>query len=179
MLLLGCGPTTQAAAPAPAAPVLTSIGASCDAKPVMVILMRHAEKASEDPDAELSDQGRERARRIANLLANTGATRLFATEVKRTQQTLAPLAERTQQKVLVRPARELATLGGELAAMPPGTVAVVAHHSNGVPGVAKALGVSISGVSDGALAHGAFGRVFVIAPSCGTRPASYVELSSD
>lgn len=145
----------------------------------MVILMRHAEKASEEADAELSDKGRERARRIANLLANTGATRLFATEVKRTQQTLAPLAERTQQKLLVRPAREVAALGGELAAMPPGTVAIVAHHSNGVPGVAKALGVSISGVSDGAMAHEAFGRVFVIAPSCGARPASYVELSSD
>ena len=166
ILLLGCRPATQAAAPVPGAAVPPPNGPSCDAKPVMVILMRHAEKASEDADTELSDKGRERARRIANLLANTGATRLFATEVKRTQQTLAPLAERTQQKVLVRPAREIATLGGELAAMPPGTVAVVAHHSNGVPGLAKALGVSISGVSDGAMAHEAFGRVFVIAPSC-------------
>lgn len=171
---IGCGTT-------PAAPVQVASASqpSCEAKPSIVVLMRHAEKASEDGDPELSDKGQERAKRVATLLGAAGATQLFATEVKRTQQTLAPLAERTHQKVQVRQARQSAALAAELRALPPGSVAVVAHHSNGVPGLAKALGVEINGVHEGAIAHDAFGRVFVIASGCGARPASYIELSSD
>ena len=181
ILAYGCGapppsPTAPSTAPAqaPAAP-----GQRCDAPAPVVVLMRHAEKASEEADAELSEVGQVRARRVAELLASSGATRLFATDVKRTQQTLAPLAERLKRPVEVRPAKATADLARELAALPPGTVAVVAHHSNGVPPLARALGAPIPDVdASDALAHDAFGRVFVVVLGCGTRKAALVELSS-
>ncbi len=179
-----CGappPSANAPSTAPAqAPA--AAGQRCDATPAVVVLMRHGEKASDDADAELSDIGQARAQRAAELLAASGATRLFATDVKRTQQTLAPLAARLQRSVEVRPAKATADLARELATLPPGTVAVVAHHSNGVPPLAEALGVEISGVektyAGSALPHDAYGRVFVVVLGCGSRRARLIELST-
>ena len=60
-----------------------------------VFLVRHAEKAKDDPrDPTLSDAGRRRAEALDALLVRVDVTHLFATEYKRTQQTLEPLAGR-------------------------------------------------------------------------------------
>lgn len=141
-----------------------------------MIVTRHAEKAGDAKDAELSESGRARALRLRDLLAASGASRLYATDVVRTQRTLEPLSEVLHRPVEVRPAGAVDALARELSSLEPGTVAVVAHHSNGVPGLVRALGAELGGLVDGMLAHDSFDRVIVLTLGCGPRKTSLVEL---
>ncbi|MBX3188910.1 MAG: histidine phosphatase family protein [Labilithrix sp.] len=153
---------------------------ACPAGHAFVILVRHAEKVSNDPDAELSPEGALRARRLAVMLGNAGVTQLVATDVKRTQQTLAPLAERLGRTTEIRPAREVEALARELRASPDGSVVVVAHHSNGIPRLMRALGVEPPGIAatDDALPENDYGRVVVLSLGCDRARASFVQLDS-
>jgi broad specificity phosphatase PhoE len=143
-----------------------------------VVLVRHAEKGSDDPrDPTLSDAGRERAADLARLLARSGARRLFASEFRRTHETLAPLAAELGLEVERVPAGELEALVAELSALAPGTTAVVAGHSNTVPALAARLGVTLPALeahADGArLAEAEYDRLFVVTlPPAGTTGAA-------
>jgi len=57
-----------------------------------VFLIRHADKASDETDAPLSDAGRRRATCLANMLADVRIEQIFTSDLQRTQQTAAPLA---------------------------------------------------------------------------------------
>jgi phosphohistidine phosphatase SixA len=111
-----------------------------------VILVRHAERdAAGDPkDPGLSEAGRKRSQALARLLARSGATHFFASEFKRTQETLAPLVEmadgQTGAKVEVVGAGKARELVGRLRALPAGSVSVVAGHSNTLPALIAELG---------------------------------------
>ncbi len=113
-----------------------------------VILLRHAEKdpASDPKDPALSRAGEERARQLARLLAKAGATRLIASEFRRTRTTLEPLAKALGLSVESRPAREVEALARELQNAPSGSVTVVAGHSNTLPKLATSLGAPITGL---------------------------------
>lgn len=120
-----------------------------------VILLRHAEKdAGSDPkappakDPGLSPAGQERARALSRLLARAGATHLFASEYRRTRDTLTPLAEARSLGIETLPAAELPRLVELLRALPAGSVAVVVGHSNTVPAIAQALGGRMEDVVD-------------------------------
>ncbi|MBS0657173.1 MAG: histidine phosphatase family protein [Verrucomicrobia bacterium] len=107
-----------------------------------VILVRHGEKAVVAPDnadPDLSEAGQLRARELARMFAETGVTALFASHFKRTQQTVAPLAERLQLKPEVFSARDTAALVQALKARRGQTV-LVAGHNNTVPALIEALG---------------------------------------
>ena len=67
-----------------------------------------------------------RATRLATMLGTTHVTRLVASDVKRTQQTLQPLAEKLHEPIDVRPANRSADLIRELRDAPPGSTTVVA-----------------------------------------------------
>src|SRR5207302_7571372 len=58
-----------------------------------VFIVRHAEKADDSKDAELSEAGRARAEALANMLRDSKIGVICTTEFKRTQQTAAPLAK--------------------------------------------------------------------------------------
>jgi broad specificity phosphatase PhoE len=111
-----------------------------------VFVVRHAEKAvvsgqgsmmADDPD--LSDAGRARAESLAWMLKASGITAVFATEFKRTQQTVAPLAKQLGLQVTTVGSRETAKLV-EMIRKASGNV-LVAGHSNSVPAILEALGV--------------------------------------
>ena len=111
------------------------------AAPVAVFLVRHAEKAAEGgEDPGLSERGRARAEALATLLSRAHVTHLFASEFKRAVETLAPLAKRTALEVTTIPAKDAARQLGALRALPAGSVAVVAGHSNTIPGLVCDLG---------------------------------------
>jgi 2,3-bisphosphoglycerate-dependent phosphoglycerate mutase len=58
-----------------------------------VILLRHAEKMADgSKDPQLTEEGKARAARLANLLKDTKVDAIFSTTLKRTQNTVAPLA---------------------------------------------------------------------------------------
>jgi hypothetical protein len=122
-------------------------------RPSRVILFRHAEKPADDADHDLSPRGRERAAALAELLGGPSDLRpdvLFATRTEsdgggvRTQQTLAPLAERLglevrcpfkkdQYERLAAHVLEDASLAGKV-------VAICWNHTN-LPAFAAALGL--------------------------------------
>lgn len=168
--LVGCTGTVPTKSPR---------ASQCPVVPPVVVVVRHAEKANDDSDSALSERGRARALRLASLLKPMAASRIFATEAKRTRETVAPLAEALGARVEVRPAKDAEGLARELLALPSGTVAVVAHHSNTVPKITHVLGADVPRLEGGNLAHSAFGRVFVLVLGCGERKSTFIELDTD
>jgi len=58
-----------------------------------VILVRHAEKIIDpnNPDVDLSPAGQRRAQEIVRMFGDAGINAIYATQYKRTQQTVKPL----------------------------------------------------------------------------------------
>ena len=177
---LGCPPDRPACGPGGGA-AATTPARLCN--PHSVVLVRHAEKVTDDPkdrDPELTPKGRERAARLATLLGKAMISRLVATEYRRTQHTLVPLAERIGKPVEVRSAAQTRDLLRELRDAPPGSTTVVATHSNVLPTIVRELGGGpLRDVgADDALPENDYSRVLVVSVGC-SASASVVELSSD
>lgn len=120
--------------------------AACATQPpapdgVRFIVVRHAEKATDDPrDPSLNEAGQRRAQALAHRLKGTPLQAIYVTEFRRTAQTAAPTAA----------VHEIAPTGyaakgdaGEFAAQlrrkhANGNVLIIGH-SNTVPGIAAAL----------------------------------------
>ena len=130
----------------------------------VVILVRHAERADAGmaaaklpgADPELSDAGKARAAALAALLKDAKLTAIFTTEYKRTRDTAQPLATATGIAAAVVDSKDAAGLIGKVKASA-GNVLVVGH-SNTVPDVIKALGVS----EPVAIADDQFDNLFVV-----------------
>lgn len=105
-----------------------------------VFLVRHAEKGSEAEDPELTDIGRARAQRLAAILARADVSALYASEYRRTQQTLVPVAKELGLTVEVREASRHADLVKEILDRHAGKVVLVASHSNVLPLLIESLG---------------------------------------
>ena len=117
--------------------------------PLTVFVVRHAEKGPETPDPSLTDAGRHRAAELARILSDAHVTVLFASEFKRTLETLAPLAKATGLIPMVVSAGKMDDLISMLRALPPGSRAVVASHSNLVHLIVERLsGQKISMLGD-------------------------------
>ena len=135
-------------------------------KPVTVFLLRHAEAGdrSKTNDPELTAAGEQRAKELVRLLGNAGVTHLFATEYKRTQLTLAPLARPTKLKVKVVSSRKREEQLRALRSLPAGAIAVVAGHSNTLPQLVRGLGGRVTNLSRGGLiANDVYDRLFMVA----------------
>ena len=105
-----------------------------------VILVRHAEAESGGPNPPLTAAGRARAQCLVDALREERVTHVFTSPWRRTVDTLAPLAAARKIEAVERDAMEARALADEVAALPAGSVAVVAGHSNTLPLLAKALG---------------------------------------
>ena len=120
-------------------------GLSCQSASVevtTVFVVRHAEKAVvQGDDPPLSEAGLERALLLNQMLAQAGVTNLYASQFKRTQQTLQPLAEEWNLKPVIVDARKVPDLVKRLMEESRGGTAVIASHSNLVPAILKQLGV--------------------------------------
>ena len=122
--------------------------ALAQAEPPTIFIVRHAERAdaaigspatmAADPD--LSAAGRLRAESLGNALRDVALTAIYVTEYKRTQQTAAPLAKATGVSVTIVPAKETGALIAKLHGSTGN--ALVIGHSNTLPEIIKALGVS-------------------------------------
>ena len=97
-----------------------------------VVLVRHAEKASNDPDAPLSAQGQQRAECLARVLKDAGIKRIYVSDTKRTQQTADPVAKALGIKPTVVPANDTSTLIRDVFYGTGGN-ALVVGHSNTLP----------------------------------------------
>lgn len=106
-----------------------------------VILVRHAEKKLEpdNPDPDLTPAGGERAQQIARVFGEAGIEAIYATQYKRTQQTVKPLAERLGFSVNVIDSKATAELVNQIQTAHRGQTILVAGHSNSVPAIISAL----------------------------------------
>ena len=112
-----------------------------------VIFLRHAEalprtRANQNP--VLAKTGQARAALEARTLRAAGVTRIFATELKRTQQTAAPLAKLLELDVEQYAAGRSKEFAATLKELKNGEVVVVVGHSNTVPQMVKELGGSMT-----------------------------------
>lgn len=92
-----------------------------------IVLVRHAEKTSNAPDALLSPQGQQRAECLAHVLKDAGIKRIYVSDVKRTQQTAEPLAKALGIKPVVVPAKDTNTLVKDVFYGAGGNALVVGH----------------------------------------------------
>lgn len=122
-------------------PIAVLAAAALLAQDTVVVLVRHGEKVSEEANAELAEAGLRRAEALVPLLAPMRPAALFASERKRTQQTLGPLAKATGLPLQIRKAKEEAALAKHLLEAWKGRTVVVCGHSNTVGPLAVALGV--------------------------------------
>lgn len=133
-----------------------------------VYLVRHAEKqapapgAKPDKDPPLSEAGLRRAAALVQVMANVELAGIFATQFKRTQQTVEPVAKARGLTVEIVGAGETPALAARIRALS-GKAALVAGHSNTVPEVAAALGAS----DPFAIDDDEFGDLFVLEPRTG------------
>lgn len=105
------------------------------------IVVRHAEKATDDPeDPALDADGEARAEALARELADVPLTAIYSTPTKRTRGTAAPVAAEKSLEVRdydpALAATELATL---LHIRHAGDAILLVGHSNTVPDIVTAL----------------------------------------
>ena len=125
-----------------------SVRASGD---TVFIVVRHAEKASDDPrDPSLSPAGLQRAQRLAELLEGTPLTAAYATEYRRTQQTAQPaVAAHGLTPAPYAASQPAAEFTGMLRQAHPRGAVLVVGHSNTVPGIVSALcGCDVDPIGD-------------------------------
>lgn len=120
------------------------------------ILVRHAEKAADDPrDPSLAPEGIRRAERLAWSMQRRPVVAVYATPYRRTQATAAPLArDHGLSTTTYDPAEPAAALAARLRAAHAAGTVVVVGHSNTIP----ALGSALCGCSIGPIAESEYGR---------------------
>ncbi|MBL8740618.1 MAG: histidine phosphatase family protein [Myxococcales bacterium] len=133
-----------------------------------VYLVRHAEKqppapgAKPEKDPPLSEAGVRRAQALVGAMANVNLAAVFATQYKRTQQTVDPVAKAKGLAIEIVDAGDTPALAARIRGLS-GKAVLVAGHSNTVPEIAAALGAS-----DGfAIEDDQFGDLFVLEPRTG------------
>jgi len=107
-----------------------------------VILVRHAEKNIEpnNPDPDLSPAGQARAQELVRMLGAAGVNAIYATNFKRTQQTVKPLADKLGVPATLVDARKTPDLINAILTANRGQMVLVAGHSNTLPEIVNALG---------------------------------------
>ena len=122
-----------------------------------IYLVRHADKVSEDTDSPLSDAGRVRAKCLAKTLEDAQIQRIFTSDLQRTQQTAAPLAEKLHLKPVAIPIGKPDDLIEAIRSSKAKSVLVVWHDAT-LPKILSALGAP----EIIPIAHTEYDRFFVL-----------------
>ena len=106
-----------------------------------VILVRHAEKKIEptNQDPDLAPEGVERAQEIARIFGDVRLNAIYATQYKRTQQTVKPLSDRTGVPVTLLDSNQTNELLKRIQTTYRGQTIFIAGHNNTVPAMVSEL----------------------------------------
>lgn len=106
-----------------------------------VILVRHAEKKIEpdNPDPDLTPAGVERAQQLARMFGDAGVNAIYATQYKRTQQTVKPLSDRIGVPTTLLNSNQTDELVSRIQTSHRGQTIFIAGHNNTVPAILSAL----------------------------------------
>ena len=131
-----------------------------------IFVVRHAEKISE-ADERLTDAGRARAGRLAQMLKDSGITAVYSTDTARTRGTVEPLATALGLKIAIYDTG--AAMSGMADARPFAAklrkenadgVVLIAGHSDTIPDLLKALGCPDAVT----IALSEFDNLFIVVP---------------
>lgn len=133
--------------------------ATAQGVPAMVILVRHAEKATVGgSDPSISDAGQARAKALGAAIADAHVTAIITTTFRRTFETAEPFA--VAHGITI----EKLALNGDVATAVrkhAGEVVLVVGHSNTVPAIVNALG----GPKLPDLCDASYATMFTLVPS--------------
>lgn len=130
-----------------------------------ILVVRHGEKISEE-DERLTEAGRARAGRLAEMLRKSEIAAIYSTDTERTIGTAKPLADALGQKIRLyetEPKKgdvDFVNLVGRLHSEVPDGIVLVVGHSNTVPLILKALGCAEAVT----IASDEFDNMFVVVP---------------
>lgn len=116
----------------------TAAKAQTDQGTTTVYLVRHAEKGDGD-DPSLTEEGQARAKALATRLKDAGIQRVFATNTRRTRQTVSPTAHRFKLQVQVVAAQDIDAMARSILDCT-GENILVAAHSDTIGPIIEALG---------------------------------------
>jgi broad specificity phosphatase PhoE len=140
-----------------------------------VILVRHAELADAAgvgaKAVPLSTEGQARAEQLAKMLERSGASAFYATDYLRTRATAEPSVRLLKREVSVVSQDNPEEFVARLRKEHPDQVVLVVGHTDTVPGIIKALGVS----GDVRIDKQDFGNLFIVTPASGA-PATLLRL---
>lgn len=122
-----------------------------------IFFVRHADKVSDDTDALLSDAGHRRAECLARMLADAHIQRIYTSELQRTLQTAAPLADQLHLLPLAIPLSTPDKLIEALRSDKSANILVVWHDAT-LPKILQALGAP----AIPPIAHTEYDRLFIL-----------------
>jgi len=121
---------------------LLALTGGLQAQDTTVVLLRHAERQSIlDDDSPLAEAGLRRAGALVPLLEAFRPEALYTSNLKRTQQTLAPLSAKLDLKPSVWPKEASGALSAEILQNHRGHTVIVCWHHDLMKKVARGLGV--------------------------------------
>lgn len=121
---------------------LLALAASLGAQDTTVVMLRHAERRSLfDGDSPLAEAGLRRAQGLVPLLEQFKPAALYTSDLKRTQQTLAPVAAKLGLAPLVRAKDGSEALAAEILRDHRGRTVVVCWHHDLMKKLVRGLGV--------------------------------------
>ena len=107
-----------------------------------LILVRHAEKVIDpnNPDVDLNADGQDRAQELVRMFGDSGINAIYATQYKRTQETVKPLADRLGLPINQVNAKNTGDLLAQIRAQHSGQTIFIVGHNNTVPEIIAAAG---------------------------------------
>lgn len=121
---------------------LLLLAAGLGAQDTIVVMLRHAERQSLfEGDSPLAEAGLRRAQGLVPLLEDFHPAAIYTSDLKRTQQTLAPVATRLGMTPAVRAKGGSEALAAEILRDQRGRTVLVCWHHDLMKKLARGLGV--------------------------------------
>jgi len=117
------------------------ISGTVAAQKKIIVLVRHSEKdvsVANNPDPDLSTEGRERALRLIKLVNKYRPSEIFSTNYKRTRQTAEPIAAKRKKEIQTYDPAKAAEMVTKMLESKTGRYLIVGH-SNTIPALANLL----------------------------------------
>lgn len=121
--------------------ILCTASAWAQAQPATLFLVRHAERAGGmATNVPISEAGEERAQLLARLLGEAGIAKIVVSDVLRTQQSAAPIAQKLKLTPAIVKSGNYEGLVTAARAIPAGGKALFVRHSNELAPLVEKLG---------------------------------------
>jgi broad specificity phosphatase PhoE len=131
-----------------------------------IYLVRHAERADQSTDSELSTDGIGRSYALRDMLHDAGITTIYTTDLRRTIATAAPFAAAARVQPVALKAADTDALIARVRAAAPRDRILIVGHSNTLPELLRAAGVT----APIDIGDNEYDNLFIVVPQKGAPP---------